>query len=89
METARSIVNQAPQYWGQGMLAGLAALGLIYRDRAAFDEKRPGIAQEPGWPVLGNIPDILKWVPYFHEFGHEVFTRMDQLTAYVKLIFNV
>ncbi|KAI9275548.1 cytochrome P450 [Phascolomyces articulosus] len=63
------------------MLAGLVALGLVYKDRAAFDEKRPDIAQEPGWPILGNIPEILKWVPYFHEFGHEVFTRMDQLTA--------
>ncbi|KAI9499580.1 cytochrome P450 [Zychaea mexicana] len=75
------MVKDVPQYWGRGMLAGLVALGLVYRDRAAFDEKRPDIHQESGWPILGNIPEILKWVPYFHEFGHEAFTRMDQLTG--------
>lgn len=71
------------QHLGKSALAGLVGLGIVYNDRAAFDEKRPDIAQEPGWPILGNIPIILKWVPYFHEFGVEAFTRMDQLTVYV------
>lgn len=69
------------RYWNRGMLAGIAALGLVYRDRAVGDEVRPDIPQEPGWPILGNIPIILKWVPYFHDFGVEVFTRMDALTV--------
>ncbi|KAI7876733.1 cytochrome P450 [Lichtheimia hyalospora FSU 10163] len=69
------------QHWGKSALAGLVGFGIVYNDRAAFDEKRPDIAQEPGWPILGNIPIILKWVPYFHEFGVEAFTRMDQLTV--------
>lgn len=71
------------QHLGKSALAGLVGLGIVYHDRAAFDEKRPDIAQEPGWPILGNIPIILKWVPYFHDFGVEAFTRMDQLTVYV------
>ncbi|ORZ03289.1 cytochrome P450 [Syncephalastrum racemosum] len=83
---AAALISQAQdinfsRYWGRGMLAGMAALGLVYRDRAVGDEVRPDIAQEPGWPILGNIPIILKWVPYFHDFGVEVFTRMDALTV--------
>ncbi|KAI9320823.1 cytochrome P450 [Dichotomocladium elegans] len=68
------------RHWGKSALAGLVGLGLVYKDRALFDERRPDIPQEPGWPILGNIPTILRWVSYIHEFGVECFTRMDALT---------
>lgn len=76
--TLATTLKYAQRNWG---LLTWTILGLIYHDRALFDKKRPDIYQDPGWPILGNIPDILAWVPYFHEFGHDVFTRMDELTV--------
>lgn len=76
--TLATTLKYAQRNWG---LLTWTILGFIYHDRALFDKKRPDIYQDPGWPILGNIPDILAWVPYFHEFGHDVFTRMDELTV--------
>ena len=78
--------NRTLRYVGGAAAAGLAALSLIYHDRAIFDEVREGIKEQPGWPLVGNLPLLLSWKDRIHDFLLMGFTELDELTLYVSYV---
>ncbi|PHZ07841.1 cytochrome P450 [Rhizopus microsporus ATCC 52813] len=69
-----------PSHIGKGILATVSLLACIYHDRAVFDPKRPDIKTQPGWPLVGNLPILLQYLMYIHDFLLEGFTRLDDMT---------
>ncbi|KAF7727314.1 hypothetical protein EC973_007831 [Apophysomyces ossiformis] len=68
------------RYWGRTVLTSVGVLACIYHDRAIFDENRKDIKTQAGWPLVGNLPLLLQWLPYLHEFLLEAFTQLDSMT---------
>lgn len=77
--------NPIARYVGGAALVGVAALALIYHDRAVFDEHREDIKTQPGWPLVGNLPILLQWKDRIHEFLLEGFTSLDETTLWVSI----
>lgn len=67
-------------YVGGAAAATITVLGAIYHDRAVFDEKREGIKTQPGWPLLGTLPYLIKYKHCMHDFLLEGFNQIDDLT---------
>ncbi|KAI8642442.1 cytochrome P450 [Parasitella parasitica] len=59
----------------------ITALAIKYPDRALFDERREGIAEKPGWPIVGRLPEIVSNAETLHEYLLHGFTSTNSLTT--------
>lgn len=71
-------MTSTTNYVGGAALAALGTLAAIYHDRAVFDARRQDIVTQPGWPLVGNLPIILQWKDYIHDFLVEAFTFLNE-----------
>ncbi|CDS12727.1 hypothetical protein LRAMOSA04912 [Lichtheimia ramosa] len=79
-------MTSTTNYVGGAALAALGTLAAIYHDRAVFDARRQDIVTQPGWPLVGNLPIILQWKDYIHDFLVEAFTFLNESNITVSAI---
>lgn len=58
----------------------LSGLMIKYHDRAIFDEHNQGTKAKKGYPLLGNITDILKEKDTIHEMHLKALNQEDTMT---------
>ena len=64
--------------------ASAAILGLLawkYPDRAVFDEHREGIVCQPGYPLVGGLPTIVRNKEKMHDLFMTGFELSGALTT--------
>ncbi|OBZ86583.1 hypothetical protein A0J61_05360 [Choanephora cucurbitarum] len=69
-----------PHLTEKSLIAAFFLLACIYNDRAIFDSNRPGIKTKPGWPLVGNLPSLLKNVTRLHDFMLDSCNQLGALT---------
>lgn len=74
------MTNSIFQYVGGATVATVTLLGLIYNDRAVFDERREGIKTQAGWPLIGSLPLLIQYKHQMHDFLLEGFNQLNELT---------
>lgn len=55
-------------------------LSLKYHDRPLFRKRVQGIPNVKGYPLVGNLPSILKHGERFYDYNVELFESHDTLT---------
>ncbi|KAI8980884.1 cytochrome P450 [Pilobolus umbonatus] len=78
--------NSAFTYASGAALASLAALSLVYHDRALFDSPRKDIKTQAGWPIVGNLPLLIQYKDVFHDFLVAGFAQMDGMTLTLSIL---
>lgn len=58
----------------------VAALSIKYPDRAVFDEERLEIPHKKGWPLVGNLPNLLWNSSTLHDFILAGYTNLNTQT---------
>lgn len=61
----------------------IALLSIKYKDRPLFYEHPEGIPHGPGYPVLGNLVDLIKSMHRVLDFELELYEKLDTQTLYV------
>ncbi|ORX57515.1 cytochrome P450 [Hesseltinella vesiculosa] len=71
---------------GKAALATIVGLAAYYNDRAVFDENRKGIANEPGYPLIGNLPMLIQAKDSIHDLMLEVYHQRQQMTITFSIL---
>ncbi|KAI7852169.1 cytochrome P450 [Circinella umbellata] len=66
---------------GGASAAILGLLALKYPDRAIFDEHREGIPTQPGYPLVGGLPTIVRYKEKMHDLFMTGFELTGALTT--------
>ncbi|KAI9490196.1 cytochrome P450 [Zychaea mexicana] len=78
--TVQQRSSPVSRYVGGAALAGITLLAAYYHDRAIFDENREGITTQAGWPLVGNLPILLRYKDQIHDFLFESFQLLEEQT---------
>lgn len=65
---------------GAAVSSIMALLMIKYHDRPLFYEHMEGIPHGKGYPLLGNLPELMKNIPRLYDYQLDLHEKLDSLT---------